>query len=126
MTNNKKILVVEDNDFVRLQIVSFLKETGDLEVFEVSNGNDALELFDNSFSLVVVDVRMEPMGGFEFVRTIRSMGGKTAVIMVTGDDGSDILGEIGKWDIGALLMKPIQKDRLIKSVEKLLRIPKKG
>ena len=124
MTSQTRILVVEDNDFVRMQIVKFLQdaEGAEYEVVEASDGKQALEMIDNDIDLAIVDVRMEPIDGFEFIRHIRSEGNKTPVILVTGDNNPDILSEASKWDVGAVLMKPVQKDRLIKTVSRTLQI----
>ena len=117
---NAKILVVEDNDFVRMQIVKFLQDAG-YEVIESTDGQDALNKMDDEITLAIVDVRMEPIDGFEFVRTLRGMDNETPVILVTGDQNPDLLAEAGKWSIAAVLMKPVQKDRLVNTVSKTLQ-----
>ena len=118
---SKKILVVEDNDFVRMQILTFLK-AADYECVEATDGNNALSLVDDSFSAAVVDVRMEPLNGFEFIRQLEETYQlKIPVILVTGDQNPDILTESGKLGVSAVLMKPVQKDRLLKMLERLIQ-----
>ncbi len=121
MDKNVKILVVEDNDFVRLQIVQFLKAES-YEVLESTDGEDALAKMDDTFDVAIVDIRMEPMGGFEFIRAIRGKNMKTDVILVTGDQNPDLLTEAGKWGVAAVLMKPVQRDRLVKTVQRSLQV----
>lgn len=116
-----RILVVEDNDFVRMQIVKFLSDGG-YETVESSDGQGALDVVANRIDLAIVDVRMEPVDGFEFIRTIRSANLKTPVILVTGDDNPDLLNESAKLGIGAVLKKPVQKDRLMKTVSRTLLV----
>lgn len=120
MTQKSKVLVVEDNDFVRMQIVRFLSEA-DCDVIETKDGSQALEMMDETVDMAIVDVRMEPMDGFEFIRAIRGLEMKTPVVLVTGDHNPDLLNEAGKWGVAAVLMKPVQKDRLIKTVVRTLR-----
>ncbi len=115
MSQKKKILVVEDNDFVRMQIVRYLNDAG-FETQEASDGLQALNGMADNISLAVVDVRMEPIDGFEFIKAIRGKNLNTPVILVTGDQNPDLLSEAGKWGVKAVLMKPVQKDRLIKMV----------
>lgn len=124
MTSQARILVVEDNDFVRMQIVKFLQDAddSDYEVLEATDGGKALEVMNDNIDLAIVDVRMEPIDGFEFIRHIRGDGNVAPVILVTGDNNPDLLNEAGKWDVGAVLMKPVQKDRLIKTVSRTLQI----
>lgn len=120
MTEKKKILVVEDNDFVRMQIVKFLGEA-DYEVIESTNGKDALDKVTNEVALAIVDVRMEPIDGFEFIKSLRGRNMKTPVVLVTGDQNPDLLNEASKWGVGAVLMKPVQRDRLVKTVTRTLQ-----
>jgi len=122
MAEQHKILVVEDNDFVRMQIVKFLQdEEASYELIESTDGQDALGKMDKDVSLAIVDVRMEPIDGFEFVRSLRGMDNETPVILVTGDQNPDLLAEAGKWHIAAVLMKPVQRDRLVKTVSRTLQ-----
>ncbi|MGQ0526546.1 MAG: response regulator [Alphaproteobacteria bacterium] len=121
MTEIKKILVVEDNDFVRMQIVQFLKNEN-YEVDEASNGEVALKKIRDNFALAIVDVRMEPMGGFEFIRHLRANNLDTPVVLVTGDQSPDLLSEAAKLEVTAVLLKPVQRDRLIKAVARTLQL----
>jgi CheY-like chemotaxis protein len=117
-----KILIVEDNDFVRTQIVRFLADEGH-EIVEAADGRQALDKVksDKTIGLAIVDVRMEPIDGFEFVRTARGLGIETPVILVTGDQNPDLLSEANKWGVSAVLMKPVQKDRLVKTVQRIIQ-----
>jgi DNA-binding NtrC family response regulator len=119
--DKKKILVVEDNDFVRMQIIKFLNEAG-FDVVETKDGNTALEKMtaEPDIAMAIVDVRMEPIDGFEFIRSIRGREMTTPVILVTGDHNPDLLNEAGKWGVAAVLMKPVQRDRLVKTVTRTL------
>lgn len=119
MTQQDKILVVEDNDFVRMQIVRYLKDSG-YEADEARDGNEALQKMARDVTLAIVDMRMEPMGGLDFVRALRGDNINTPVIFITGDDNSDLLEQAAKWGVGAVLMKPVMKDRLIMAVKKTI------
>lgn len=120
MTAVPKILVVEDNDFVRMQIVRFLGDEG-YSVVESTDGQDALDKVDESTALAIVDVRMEPIDGFEFIRRVRGLELETSIVLVTGDQNPDLLAEAGKWGVAAVLMKPVQRERLIKTVSRTLQ-----
>ena len=128
--SKSKILVVEDNDFVRMQIVRYLQEI-DVEVIEASHGDQALDIVKQEYikrdpvSLAIVDVRMEPVDGFEFIRSIRGMDMDTPVILVTGDNNPDLLEQAGKWGVSAVMIKPVQKDRLVKTVTRTIDAQKR-
>lgn len=120
--SEKTILVVEDNDFVRMQIVKFLTDDG-YNVVEAVQGGEALELVTaNKIDMAIVDLRMEPVDGFEFIRAIRGKNIQIPVILATGDDSPDILEQAHTWDVGSVLIKPVEKDRLIKTVERTFKI----
>lgn len=119
MSQNGTVLVVEDNDFVRMQIVRYLTDSG-FDVIEASDGLAAQEQLGKAH-LAVVDVRMEPIDGFEFIRSMRGRNLNTPVILVTGDQNPDLLSEANKWGVSAVLMKPVQKDRLIKMVTRAIQ-----
>ena len=118
MIDENHILVVEDNDFVRMQIVKFLNEAG-FKTAEASEGQEALETINDKTIAAIVDVRMEPMGGFEFIKAIRSKDKNTPVVLVTGDQDPELLNDASKWDVAAVLMKPVKKDRLVMMMERV-------
>jgi len=117
----KKILVVEDNDFVRMQIVKFLSDDG-YETVEGTDGQEALEIMSDEIDLAIVDVRMEPIDGFEFIRALRAEDNNTPVVLVTGDQNPELLSDASKLGVAAVLMKPVQKERLVKTIERTLRV----
>lgn len=119
MSQTKKILIVEDNDFVRMQVVRYLQDAA-YAVVEATDGAKAQELLSAEIDLVILDVRMAPIDGFEFIKAIRGRYTKLPIIMVTGDQNPDLLNEASKWNVSAVLMKPVQKERLIKMIERAL------
>lgn len=127
MSEKIKVLVVEDNDFVRMQIVKFLREDG-YEVFEAVEGEAALDMMaaHDDMALAVVDIRMEPVGGFEFVQVLRGRNIDMPVIFVTGDDTSDVLQKSGKLGGAAVLMKPVMKERLLQMAGRVTGMKRKA
>ncbi len=123
MGDGKTILVVEDNDFVRMQIVRFLTDS-DYNVVECSRGDEAVDQTskDKSIGMAIVDVRMEPVDGFEYIRTIHARNIEIPVILVTGDNNPDLLAQSGKLGVDAVLMKPVEKERLIKTVDRTFQV----
>lgn len=119
MSAQNTILVVEDNDFVRTQIVTFLKGAG-YATLEATDGDRAFETMGEDVTLAIVDVRMSPMDGFDFLSLIRTEGYKTPVILVTGDQEGDLLTRANQHGASAVLLKPVQKDRLLSTVARLI------
>lgn len=125
MSEKMNILVVEDNNFVRMQIVRYLAEMN-ARVQEASEGGAALDIIKKQnqdgdpVSLVIADVRMEPVDGFEFIRSIRGLEMDIPVILVTGDNNPDLLEQAGAWGVSAVMIKPVQKDRLVKTALRII------
>lgn len=124
MTDKKDVLVVEDNDFVRMQISKFL-QTGGYTAIEATNAPDGLKLLQENQSTVgcmLVDVRMEPMDGFGFLKQVQAESINIPSILVTGDDNPDILSKGSSLGVLSVLMKPVNKDRLLKMLDRAIQI----
>jgi DNA-binding NtrC family response regulator len=114
------ILIIEDNDFVRMQITKFLTYGGYdvVQAASADEGNQAIHEKGSSIQLMLVDVRMEPMDGFDFLAKVKSENIQTPAIIVTGDDNPDILSRASQLGLAGVLKKPVNKDRLLKMVER--------
>ena len=67
----KKVLLVEDNDYVR-QLVSLILRARGYSVVEAVNGRDALgKLTEGEVKMVITDLGMPQMDGIEFIRELR-------------------------------------------------------
>jgi len=119
MSQGEKILVIEDNDFVRMQVVTYLQEAGYV-VTEARDGEAALKMLSADLALVILDVRMAPIDGFEFIKAVRGRNTTLPMILVTGDQNPDLLNEASKWSVSAVLMKPVQRERLISMAERAI------
>lgn len=89
-----KILVVDDESRMRKLVKDFLSKK-DFAVLEAGDGEEAVDLFfaDKDISLIIMDVMMPKMDGYEAVRTIRQYS-QVPIIMLTakGEDMDKILG----------------------------------
>ena len=119
------VVIVEDNDFVRMQVAAILDAEG-YAVSEYAEGTTALDFIKkNPFCVAIVDVRMEPMDGFEFIRAVKGLGLDNPVVLMTGDNNPDLLAQSGELQVNAMLTKPVEKDRLLKTVERLIGVYQK-
>ena len=103
-----------------LSLIHIFTDSG-FDTHEAPDGLVALAQFSPDIDLAIVDVRMEPIDGFEFIKALRGRNVTTPVILVTGDQNPDLLNEANKWGVAAVLMKPVQKDRLIKMVTRTIQ-----
>ena len=74
MDTKKTILIVDDSEFVR-SYHSYILEQAHFQVITAVDGSDGLEkLYTNSCDLVLTDINMSNMDGYEFIRRVRADG----------------------------------------------------
>ena len=116
-----KILVVDDESRMRKLVKDFLSKK-DFAVLEAGDGEEAVDLFfaDKDISLIIMDVMMPKMDGYEAVRTIRRYS-QVPIIMLTakGEERDELLGfELG---VDEYISKPFSPKILVARVEAILR-----
>ena len=116
-----KILIAEDDRELR-QLFSHVLAKNGYGVVGVSNGKEALKEIDAGyFDLIISDIMMPEMDGYELVRTLREADNQTPVLMITAKDAFDAmqLGFISGTD--DYMVKPINVNEMILRVGALLR-----
>ena len=116
-----KILIAED-DKELCQLFSRVLMQNGYAVKSVSNGREALEVMNGEFfDLIISDIMMPVMDGYEFVRLLRDLGNTTPVMMITAKDAFDDmkLGFISGGD--DYMVKPINVNEMVLRVGALLR-----
>lgn len=96
-----RVLIVDDDRALRDGCASALRLDG-YEVVVVSNGGEALELIQRSrFDVMLVDVGLTPVSGFDVLRSVMSSAPSTLVVLMTGNptlSSSIEAMQIGAWD----------------------------
>lgn len=116
-----KILVVDDESRMRKLVRDFLVKAG-YEVVEAADGKEAVDLFfeQQDIALIVLDVMMPLMDGWQVCREIRNTS-KVPIIMLTakGDERDELMG----FQMGAdeYISKPFSPKILVARVEAILR-----
>lgn len=116
-----KILIVEDDKELNKTVCSFLNHNG-YETTSCLNANDAYDaLYENIFDLIVSDIMMPGVDGFEFARNIRELNENIPILFMTARD--DIASKQRGFRIGAddYMVKPIDLDELFLRIGALLR-----
>ena len=116
-----KIMVVDDESRMRKLVKDFLKKK-DFEVIEAADGEEALDIFfkDKSISLIICDVMMPKINGFDVVKEIRQYS-QVPIIMLTakGEESDELQG----FNLGVdeYISKPFSPKILVARVEAILR-----
>lgn len=118
---NLKIMVVDDESRMRKLVRDFLVKKG-YDVVEAANGEEAVDIFfkDNDISLIILDVMMPKMDGWQVCKEIRQYS-KVPIIMLTakGDERDELTG----FNLGVdeYISKPFSPKILVARVEAILR-----
>lgn len=116
-----KILIAEDDRELRQLFQHVLGKNGYM-VKGVSDGKEALEAMDNDyFDLIISDIMMPNVDGYELVRSLREAGNMIPVLMITARDAFDDmrLGFLSGTD--DFMVKPVNINEMVLRVSALLR-----
>ena len=121
MTKNnsfKNILVVDDEIEMRIALETTLKREGH-HITLAENGKQALEkLNEDSFDLVLTDVKMPKMNGVELLKALKKKSPKTVAIMMTAYGDIDNAVETIKAGAFDYLLKPFSAEILVATVNR--------
>ncbi len=114
----KKVLIAEDSDVNFLLLRLFLKEQ-DCEIVRVMNGVEAIEMMENDteIDLVLMDVRMPKLNGWEAIKNIREFNTSIPIIVQTANSFDSDLEESLKVGATDFISKPIKKEELLTKIE---------
>ena len=116
-----KILIAEDDSDLRKLFKKVLVQSG-YAVLGVSNGQEALDALDKEYyDLIISDIMMPVMDGYELVRSLREAGNNIPVLTITAKDAFDDMriGFLSGMD--DYMVKPVNVNEMVLRVGALLR-----
>ena len=116
-----KILVVDDNVELNRSVCAFLNQSG-YEAVGCLGAEEAYDaMYENVFDLIVSDIMMPNIDGFEFVRTVRGINEEIPILFMTARD--DFASKQRGYRVGVddYMVKPIDLDELFLRIGALLR-----
>lgn len=118
-----KILLVEDNK-INQEIVQGLLCDSNVHIDVASTGKEAVEIFQqdpNRYELVLMDIQMPIMDGYEASKQIKSLNSQVPIIALTANIAKRDMAKTNKAHIEEFLNKPIEAQRLYETLLKYLK-----
>ena len=128
---NRRILIVDDERFMRSTVRVMLRTIGEFTVEEAADGAAALEALPHfKPDVILCDNSMTPMKGLDFVAKLRDHAEAalrgTPVVMLTGDAKEATLLGAAKLKVSGYLVKPVSAKQLAERLRGILDAPAVG
>ena len=116
-----KILVVDDDKNIR-KLMTVVLESEGFTVISASDGEKALDIMDKeTIDMVIVDIMMPNIDGYEFTKSVRETNAKLPIIMVSAKQLAEDRKKGFVAGIDDFMVKPIDTEELVLHVRALLR-----
>jgi len=120
-TNNIRILIADNDEADRARMAALLEMHG-YEVIQAIDGGSAIRVLEDwPVDAALIAHKMSPHDGFEVARHILVKGYRIGMIMLANSSTTDVLLEAGKFHISQVVQKPVDPDKLINIVRRVLR-----
>lgn len=116
-----KVLVVEDDRELNRTMCGFLNQNG-FEAVGALNANEAYDaMYGNLFDLIVSDIMMPGIDGYEFAKTVRELNQEIPILFVTARDDFESKRKGFRAGVDDYMVKPIDLEELVLRMEALMR-----
>jgi len=117
----EKILIAEDDADLLKLFQTVLKKEG-YEVIPVEDGEQALRYLNTEYvDLIISDIMMPNMDGYQLIRALRDAGQKTPILLITAKEGFDDMRKGFSLGTDDYMVKPVNMNELILRVQALIR-----
>lgn len=121
MKRRKRVLIVDDDAHVLFVLQQALARLGEIEVLLASNGYDALQaVFEGGLDLLITDIRLPGLDGFELTRALRARGKAVPVIWISAHDDPETGALVRELGVYRYLEKPLEIDEIRAVVQSAL------
>ena len=115
-----RILVVDDHDNSRFTLCTILKRAG-YSVVEADNGSKAIKILEKEyFDLIITDLKMEKVDGFDVIDFVKNISPTTEVIVITAYATIETAVKAIKLGAYDYISKPMRREEIIHTVQKAL------
>lgn len=118
---SKKIIVVDDNEIIRMALRAILRQAGFNVVGEARDGEAVIELVEKvGPDLVCLDVMMPGRSGLEVLTELRERFPTLKVLMITGLSDRETVATVVDQGAVGMVLKPFNSARVVESVSRVL------
>lgn len=119
----KKIVIVDDNEVIRIALRAILRQAGFEVVGEAKDGAGALDLVQRvAPDLVCLDVMMPGRSGVEVLAELRERHPRVKVLMITGKSDRETVSEVVERGAAGMVLKPFNAAKVVETVTRALGI----
>lgn len=113
-------VIVDDNEDIA-NVLSDIVEIGGLNVVGIGySGKEAVTLYSKyKPDVMFLDVVMPKMNGIEALKEIKHESSNTKIIMITADGSLDVIKELEKLNVDAIVVKPFKIDMIFQTIKHL-------
>jgi DNA-binding response OmpR family regulator len=120
------IILIDDDRAWSEAAVALLRAEG-FDVKTAGDGQHGLELLDQSAPmLVILDVHLPRLSGFDLLRELRRRGQQVPILMVSSEDQAGLMAQALDEGASSFLRKPVAADLLLRAVRRLIGPPEQG
>jgi len=127
MADKKLVLTIDDDPMVLKVMTAFLSADYDLRI--ANSAAEALRLLDQFIpDIILLDIEMPDISGFEFLHTIKKNPKfmNTPVVIVSGHSEPEFAAHAEKMGAGGLVAKPVIREDLYKKINYAFQNPQKN
>ena len=120
--SNIRVLVVDDSREIRDFVVQCVLEPNGFEAIEATDGAEGVhKTLKGGVDLMLLDLEMPKMNGFEVLDALRVQGSKIPVILMTSHGSEAIVVEVFRKGVRDYVIKPFTADQMLKAIERALK-----
>jgi len=119
--SNIRVLVVDDSREMREFVTQYVLEPNGFEVVEAINGAEGVrKALEGDIDLVLLDLEMPRMDGFEVLDTLRARHSQVPVVLMTSHGSESIVVEVFRKGVRDYVIKPFTADEMLATIERAL------